>query len=510
VSVDIRVQASAVKVAKTLPIAPVAGSYRRCDGRARFGAILVLSALSGSVSAVTTEFDVFRTERTVAPVAAGALLGQNGVCEFGAIEQPLSLRDTIERTLCNNPKTREAWANVKVQAANVGVSKGAYLPTISGTWQGVKDDSTTDVTGQPQLSSASRAFVRSESASLNWVLYDFGARGAALDNAKELFAAARANQDAVLQTAFAQAAKDYYAAEAAQGALATAEEVESDANDSFKAATERVNHGVAPITDALQAQTAYAQAVFSRAKAEGDLQTALGTLAADMAMSPDTVIALPAVAGGVIPDAEFGRSIADLMDEAKRNHPSVVSAEAQLDAAAAKTRQVRAQGLPSISLVSKYSTNNQPASLGLGVPTYPATGRDWYVGVQVTIPIFEGFVRNYQVRQAAAQTEVQRYTLDETRNQVGLDVWTTYQALKTATENVGNSMTLLDIAQRSEDAAQHRYVVGVGNILELLNAQSALATAKKQRIQSLTDWRTARLQLAGKLGKLGMDRIAGE
>jgi outer membrane protein len=82
--------------------------------------------------------------------------------------------------------------------------------------------------------------------------------------------------------------------------------------------------------------------------------------------------------------------------------------------------------------------------------------------------------------------------------------------LKTATENVGNSMTLLDIAQRSEDAAQHRYVVGVGNILELLNAQSALATAKKQRIQSLTDWRTARLQLAGKLGKLGMDRIAGE
>jgi len=99
-------------------------------------------------------------------------------------------------------------------------------------------------------------------------------------------------------------------------------------------------------------------------------------------------------------------------------------------------RQVRAQGLPSISLVSKYSTNNQPRPWGSAYRTFPATGRDWYVGVQVTIPIFEGFVRNYQVRQAAAQTEVQRYTLDEARNQVGLDVWTTYQSLKTATENI--------------------------------------------------------------------------
>jgi outer membrane protein len=460
--------------------------------------------------ALAYEPDIFRTQSAVAPVAAGALLGHIGVCEFGALAQPLMLREAIERTLCNNPKTREAWANVKVQAANVGVSKGAYLPTLSGTWQGVRDDSNTNVTGEPQLSTSSRSFVRSDSVSLNWVLYDFGARSAALDNATELLAAAQANQDAALQTAFALAAKDYYAAVAAQGAVVIDKEIESDANDSFSAATQRVNHGAAPITDALQAQTAYEQAVFTRVKAEGDLQAALGTLASDMAISPDTPITLLPVTDGVQPDNEFGRSISDLMDEAKRSHPSVVSAEAQMEAAAAKTRQTRDEGLPSFSFVSKYSQNNQPASLGLGVPTFPATGRDWFVGVQLTIPIFEGFVRNYQVRQAEAQTEVQQYTLDEARNQVALDVWTSYQALKTATENVGNSTTLLDIAQRSEDAAQHRYQAGVGNILELLNAQSALATAKKQRIQALTDWRTARLQLAGKLGRLDMDRIAGE
>jgi outer membrane protein len=52
--------------------------------------------------------------------------------------------------------------------------------------------------------------------------------------------------------------------------------------------------------------------------------------------------------------------------------------------------------------------------------------------------------------------------------------------------------------------------VGVGNILELLNAQSSLAAAKRERIQSLTDWRSARLQLAAKLGRLGMSSITDE
>ncbi|MFM0453090.1 TolC family protein, partial [Paraburkholderia nemoris] len=47
-----------------------------------------------------------------------------------------------------------------------------------------------------------------------------------------------------------------------------------------------------------------------------------------------------------------------------------------------------------------------------------------------------------------------------------------------------------------------RYTAGVGNILELLNAQKSLSEAKQQRIQALTDWRAARLQLAAKMGRL--------
>ncbi|MFP3276923.1 MAG: TolC family protein [Paraburkholderia sp.] len=470
-------------------------------------------SLSVSASCQAWEFDPLLANRHVPVTAAASMSGDESlrICVFGALPDPLPLEEAVERALCNNPKTRESWANVKIAAADVGAARGAYLPTVSGNWQGVRDDTRTDVIGHPEFSSNYRnSVLRTESVSLNWVLYDFGGRAAALANANSLLVAARASQQAALETAFAAVAKDYYAAQAAQGAYVASQEIEQTAHDSFRAATGRVDKGVAPISDELQAQTSWAEAVTNRTKANGDWQTALGTLDSDMDLDASTPVTLPVVGDGVKPDAEFLESVDELIQEAKRSHPSVLAAQAQLEAAAQKVKETRAEGLPSLSLVAKYSWNNQPTTLEVGIPQFPTNGREWYLGFQVTIPIFEGFTRTYQIHEAEAKTELQRDTLNEVEQQVGLDVWTSYQAVKTATDNLDNTAMQLDVASRSYEAAQRRYQVGVGNILELLNAQSSLAAAKRERIQSLTDWRSARLQLAAKLGRLGMSSITDE
>lgn len=453
-------------------------------------------------------FDILETGVGVPATAAGSIVPDAAGCVFGAPGVPLSLAEAVQRALCANPKTREAWADIKVQAAGVGIARSAYLPTISGSGQVLRDDAVTDVLDHPTLSSNTLATINSESVSLNWTLYDFGVRGAALSNASALLSAARSTHDAAVQKLFVAVAKDYYAAQAAAGALGAALEVEHTADDSAKAALARVNRGIAPISDALQAQTAHTQAVLSRNKAEGTWQAAEGALAADMDLSPDIPLQPPSVVDGVQPDEVFSQSIATLIDEARNAHPTVLAAQAKVDAASAKMDQARDQGLPSISLVSKYSRDNQPASLGLGIPEFPAVGHEWYIGIQVTIPFFDGFNRTYQIRQAQAQLEEQQYELDDERQQVGLEVWNSYSAVRATTNEVKDSATLLDIAQLSFTAAERRYESGVGNILELLNAQSALANGKQQRIQALTDWRAARLRLAGSLGKLDLAALA--
>jgi outer membrane protein len=88
-----------------------------------------------------------------------------------------------------------------------------------------------------------------------------------------------------------------------------------------------------------------------------------------------------------------------------------------------------------------------------------------------------------------------------------LEVWKSNQALRTEAENLKSIDILLRSARQSFEVAKGRYKAGVGNILELLKAQSDLAGAQQQRILSLTNWQTARLRLAASLGRLRTDGI---
>jgi outer membrane protein len=99
---------------------------------------------------------------------------------------------------------------------------------------------------------------------------------------------------------------------------------------------------------------------------------------------------------------------------------------------------------------------------------------------------------------------MQEQGLRDAQQQVAVTVWLSVQTLQTDTENLRNTDVVLQSAMQAFGAAQHRYQSGVGNILELLSAQSTLAASEQQSIQAQLDWRTARLQLAASLGRLGM------
>ena len=89
-----------------------------------------------------------------------------------------------------------------------------------------------------------------------------------------------------------------------------------------------------------------------------------------------------------------------------------------------------------------------------------------------------------------------------------LQVWQSYQAVKTAEKRVGSARDLLASAQQSAEVAQGRYKAGVGSILDLLTAQSALANARAQEVQARADWLLSIASLAHDTGTLGLS--AGE
>jgi outer membrane protein len=448
--------------------------------------------------------DIYSTKQTVSGSPAGPLL-MNESCLPEPVDRPLGLQDVLLQAICANPQTRQAWANVRAQAAAVGVKEAAYLPTIDATTGIERDTLATTYNasslGAGSISSSQNSSSRYGELDFAWVLFDFGKRSADLRQARQLLAAANAAQDDTLQTIFFKAAQAYYDLSDAQASLEAARATESTAHDSLADTTAKHGGGVGTLSDQLQAETTYRRAVLDRVSAEGDVSAATGTLASMMGFDANTPLTIGATEPAV-DNASFAQNVDQLIDEAKTQHPKLVAARARLEAARANVDAVRAEGRPTISLVGNLTQNNpayqqQPEQL-------PITGsRGSTIGIQLKIPLFEGFASGYRVEQAEQQADAEEANLQNTELQVSLDVWKSYESLLTSTANLGISQDLLTAAERSIDIARGRYREGVGTFTELLNAQAALTDARKQRVLAVSKWRTSRLRLALSLGNLG-------
>ena len=320
---------------------------------------------------------------------------------------------------------------------------------------------------------------------------DFGQRSASIENAEQLLQAAAATQDATVQTLFLGALQAYYSAQATRAAVSSALQAERSARESFQAAEARYKVGVATPADRLQAQTAFSQATLNRIRAEGEARNALGSLANALGFNAQQAIVLadlPALPAG----SAFQKEVDALIAEAQARRPDLRAAEAQVRAAQASVDVARAQGRPTISLGAGPSWQE---SAGV-------TQQGGSLGLTLNVPIFSGFDTTYRVRSAAAQAEVRAAQRDRIRNQVALDVWKAYQSLTTATQSLQTTADLVASAEQSERVALGRYKAGVGTILDVLSAQSALASARLQRIQAQLDWNVYRATLAQSVGAL--------
>src|SRR6185436_3111028 len=118
------------------------------------------------------------------------------------------------------------------------------------------------------------------------------------------------------------------------------------------------------------------------------------------------------------------------------------------------------------------------------------------------IPLFNGFSRQYDLRAAQYQAEAASPRGERLRKQVVYREFSAYSALQTSTRRVRTADDLVASAQQSNDVALARYKAGVGTVLDLLAAQSALASARSQVVQSRLAWYISLAQLAHDAGAL--------
>ena len=408
-------------------------------------------------------------------------------CTSLDVDKTLSLSDVTNAALCNNPQTRELWANARVQVAQLGVARSAYLPSVTDIV-----NSNVNV-ANPRVSARDNPYSNlNNNIVASYLLYDFGNRDAALENARQLLQAASATQSATLQTILLNTVTNYYQVQAGLASVDAAIISEKSAKESFNAAAAKYKAGISTPADKLQAQTAYAQATLARISAEGNLKTSYGNLANVMGLSASTELNIKAPTQKNN-TAQITLDVVSLINEAIQRRPDLIASEAQVKAAEASILASQAAAKPTVAISMSNSwqegtqvNSNNTSSLGL----------------TLTIPIFSGYSPSYRIQSAIANADIKMAQRDRIKLQVSLDVWTAFHALRTAIESMNASNTLVESASESSRVTLGRYKAGVGNIIDTLNAQSALATAYQQQIQATLNWNIARTSLAQAIGGL--------
>ncbi|OWT57633.1 TolC family protein [Candidimonas nitroreducens] len=440
-------------------------------------------------------------------LAAGGLRGSGdgpqgaATCAFATPgKAPLSLLDAVQRALCHDPRTRKAWAYIAAQRGALGVSRAAYLPTLSASGSIARIHQHVSYTDLPGYESTLDTRSTQVGLTLDWVLYDFGLRAAHLEQSRQLLNAANASRDATLQSVFLDTVHAYYDAQTDLTLRDAARETERIAHESFDIAQAKFAAGAATLADKLQAQTAYSQATLKRIQAESRLRSAIGTLALALGLDPATPVRLPAAVDHGKHRSDYRSAVDSLVRQALAHNPEIAQAEAQLKAARAEADVARSQDRPRLSLTASLDRSDTP----IDEVTTRQIINNRSVGLQLTIPIFDGFSRRHQVYEADAQVRVKQAELDDARKSVAQQVWKSDEAFTSGLQAVATAESLLASARQSVRVALGRYKAGVGSLLELLRAQSDLADAQQQRIQALAGWKTARFELAASLGKLGL------
>lgn len=412
----------------------------------------------------------------------------------------LTLQVAVSQALKLQPTLRQAHAQTNAAEGRVQQARAGYLPQVIGT--AAYQRTTGNYATRPgAIPSTSGVAIRSTSPSsttydyfnfsitASQLVYDFGQTSnrwsAAQSSVDASVASERSTQ---LQTIIAVQTA-FYQAWAQRALITVAEENLTDQNRHLTQVDASVKVGVRPEIDLAQARSAVATAKLQLITAQNAYEIAKTQLNAAIGWNADTNYEIadeeaPTVQGEDGP-------IDPLLARALDSRPDILALQRQQEALTKTIRSLKGAYGP--SLVASTTGTEQGTQLNNLVP-------NWNVGLTLTWPIFQGGYTNGQVHEAEATLEAASAQLDGLRLQIRVQVDQARLAIRAAKASILAAEEALANAQQQLKLAEGRYSAGVGNIIELSDAQVGYINARAQVVQAHFNLSSARSQLITALG----------
>jgi outer membrane protein TolC len=397
---------------------------------------------------------------------------------------PYTLAELIDIAEHNNPRTRIVWERAKQRANELGVARSAYYPVLAGV-AAFSDQRIVDPFPKPL---APRGYTMVEipaivpEVTLDYLIFDFGRRGANVDAATAEKLAAGANFIQANQQVAFNVASDYYKLLTQQERLEAAQQTLKTAQTTQDAAEAQLLNGRSTLPDVLNARAETSQAVFDLQSADGDEKIARVTLTEALGIEPSPNITIDGQKNAPLPYA-LTLPIDALIKRAMADRPDLMEQIEEIRAADDAIRSARSEYLPKIVLSATAAQTSIWPTADFG-ELGNASQATWSAALAIEWQIFDGGARKNELAAARSKKREARDELREKRDQTTREVWTAYIGFRTALRKQQAAVALLDSANSSYSASLEAYKYGVKNLIDVVTAERQLAQARYSSVSA--------------------------
>jgi outer membrane protein len=245
--------------------------------------------------------------------------------------------------------------------------------------------------------------------------------------------------------------------------------------------------GTKPKFDVTKAEADLSNAKLNLIKAENALRVAVVVL--------NNAMGLPESPEYIIEDnlsfQTYNMTFEEALDKAYKNRPDLFSALAKRQAAASSIDLAKTGFYPVLTGNASYNwSGSKLSSLNDG----------WDIGAAISFPLFSGYLTKHQVEEAKANLNVLKANEESLRQNIFSDVQQAYLNLKQAEESIPTAELGVKQAEENYEIANGRYAAGVGNPIEVTDAEVLLANAKLSYIQALYSYKVSQASLEKAMG----------
>lgn len=398
-----------------------------------------------------------------------------------------NLTDTFHTAQANDPAYAAARASYRAGIEKLPQARAGLLPQISVGASAIHNNTDSSAFGQLDYTTKT-ATIQLLQPLYRKQSYAQYAQAQQQVNAAEA-QLSNADQELVLRVAQA-----YFDVLQSQDALRFVQAQQAAIGEQLAQAKRSFEVGSATITDSNEAQAradlANAQAIAAR----NDLDLKRRALARIVGTPPGTLAVLGNTLQTVAPDpANLDTWIA----RAEANSPQLKAQRAAFNIARLEIERNRAGHYPTLDAVASYS-DIRDQNFG----SFQVNNKSTQIGLQLTLPLYQGGLVNSRVREAVANQDKARAELEDTRRQIELNTSQAYLGVTSGAAQV----TALEQAQVSSQtslaSSKLGLEVGVRTTLDVLNAQQQLYATERDLAAARYAYLLSGLRLKAAAGSL--------